>query len=162
MNLWWMTVWLTFPCAAPPSRLRHHDGRLHNIHQRVHLHRQLPAYQPSHRVWPAQPAQLLRPEDRDLGAHGDGLTIRRINYFFSINMSSLKKKIIIVIKKKYLNVFFANFFGSSPSCWHEKIWRWIGGGRGISLGGLKENTGVLLFIFLSVCANNAGSLRYFL
>lgn len=109
---------------------------------------------PSCLTCPTRPAPEAR--GRGLGGEGDGLTIRRINYFFSINMSSFKKTIIIIMKKKYLSVFFANFFGSSPSCWHEKIWRWIGGGWRISLGRLKENTGVVLFIFILICANNTG------
>lgn len=116
---------------------------------------------PSCLTCPTRPAPEAR--GRGFGGTGDSLTIRRINYFFSINMSSFEKIIIIItMKKKYLSVFFANFFGSSPSCWHEKIWRWMGGGRGISLGGLKENTGVLWFIFSSSVLTTQDSLRYFL
>lgn len=52
--------------TASCHRLRDHDRRLHDVHQCVNMHRQLPAHQPPHRVRPAQPLQLLRPEGRGL------------------------------------------------------------------------------------------------
>lgn len=40
------------PC---PPRLRHDDRRHHDVHQRLRLHRQLPAHEPPHRLRPTQP-----------------------------------------------------------------------------------------------------------
>lgn len=61
---------LTVPCS--PLRLRDHDRRLHHLHQRLHLHHQLPAHQPPHRLRPAQPLQLLRAEAGGRGSPGGG------------------------------------------------------------------------------------------
>lgn len=115
-------------------RLRDNDRRLHDFHQRIDLYRQLPAHQPPHCVRPAQPLQLLRPDN-----WGVGRVMGRINYFFSINMSSLNK----------IKCFFANSWSSPGYCWEwEDLVGW-----GVCLGGLKENTGVLFF---KVNANSAG------
>lgn len=126
------TFWMLLVALTPVSsvlRLRDHDRRLHVFHQRVNLHRQLSAHQPPHRVRPAQPLQLLRPEDWGFDrGHGQNKLL------FSINMSSKKKK-------KILSVFFANFWSSPSYCWErEDLVGW-----GVCLGGLKENTGVLFF-----------------
>ena len=80
-----------FPVAdvcllPPPLRLRDHDGRLHDVRQLIDLHRQLPAHQPPHRVRPAQPLQLLRPEE------GAGRGQGTINSFFFYKYVKLKKK----------------------------------------------------------------------
>lgn len=90
------------PPSPPPCRLRYHDGRLHDVHQRVHLHHQLPAHQPPHCVRPAQPLQLLRAKAG--GGVGEGVT-GQDKLRFSINMSSWKKN----EDKKKSKCFFVNF-----------------------------------------------------
>lgn len=113
------TSYLHFP---PPPRLRHHDGRLHYLHQRLHLHRQLPAHQPPHCLRPAQPTQLLRGrgegwrEGGRLTSQQDELLLSFFCFCFSRNTSRFWRKKITVKKKNNckksnkktnLTVFFA-------------------------------------------------------
>ena len=119
----------------PVLRLRDHDRRLHDVHQRVDLHCQLPAHQPPHRVRPAQPLQLLRPEDG--GREGRGC--EKLLLFFFYKYVKLKKN-----NEKKLCVSLQTFDLLQAVVEIEKIWR-RGAGWEVCLGGLKENTGVLLF-----------------
>lgn len=112
-------------------RLRDHDRRLHNVHQRVDLHCQLPAHQPPHRVRPAQPLQLLRPDQTRL----------------------LFYKYVKLKKKKVLSVSLQTFGLLQAVVEIEKIWR-CGVG---TLSGRVKGEYRCLYYFFSTCANNAGS-----
>lgn len=47
-------------CHLSSSRVRHHDRRLHHVHQCLHLYSQLSADQPSNYIWPSEPTGLLK------------------------------------------------------------------------------------------------------
>ena len=49
------------PCVRWDSRrVRHHDRRLHHLHQCLNLYSQLSTDQPSNHIWPSKPTGLLK------------------------------------------------------------------------------------------------------
>lgn len=115
-------------------RLRDHDRRLHDVHQRVDLHCQLPAHQPPHRVRPAQPLQLLRPEDGVGEGHGQDKLL-----FY---------KYVKLKKKKVLSVSLQTFGLLQAVVEIEKIWRC---GVGTLSGRVKGEYRCLYYVFFYLC-----------
>lgn len=88
---WWPCVqplsfvYITVIVTLSSYRVRHHDRRLHHVHQCLHLYRQLSTHQPSDYIWPSEPAGLLKLSTPDWNVR-DGL---QTAIFLIINLHSL-------------------------------------------------------------------------
>lgn len=96
MILLFLPAW--WPCGQPLSfvyiavtvtlssyRVRHHDRRLHHLHQCLHLYSQLSADQPSNYIWPSKPAGLLKRS----ASYRNGRDGLQTAIFLIINLRSL-------------------------------------------------------------------------